>query len=496
MGTILTTAKLAKILSITESVAGQWMPHLDAAMEKYTINSKLRIAAWIAQVGHESGRLRLKEENLNYSADGLTKTFGKYFNAQQAEDYARQPERIGSRVYANRMGNGNEASGEGYKYRGRGLIQVTGKENYTACSKALDLNLIKEPDALLTDSNAAMSAGWFWGSKGLNNYADRKEFDTITRRINGGMNGAADRNALYQRALKVLDDESPDTDKDKAAEVEPDKTTTISKEPTPIAKTTSMSEPAYTGNKSSYPDNRTYESKSGHIIEIDDTPGNERIHIYHRAGTYYQVDSTGNLTIKSALDHMEITKGDKKQQTEGDETISVSGQSYKNVEGDIVLKTGGSMTLESPDRVQANTPLLSFEEELQGPTATFTDMTATTATMTTATMTTATAGTLTAGIALVGMLFIGAAGGGGDKSFSDSIDLSGDNIKMKEPVENKENVTFEKEVIINGTRFQVMDKTGEPPALCYWQTIDPDTGEGNWYRVKDDSVFEPDEETP
>lgn len=495
MGTILTAPKLAKCLNISESLAARWFPHIDATLDKYTINSKLRIAAFIAQVGHESGHLRLTSENLNYSASGLLNTFGKYFDSKTAEAYARKPEMIASRVYANRMGNGNEASGDGWKYRGRGLIQVTGKENYTACSKSLGLNLVETPDLLAQDRDAAMSAGWFWSSKGLNNYADRKEFDTITRRINGGLNGKADRDALYQRALKVLDDENADTDKDKVAEVEPDKTTTISKEPTPIAKSTSFSEPAYTGGKTSYPNNIVYESPSGHIVEFDDTPGNERIHVYHRAGTYLQVDSTGDLTIKSIRDYKEFTKGDKQQSTEGDETINVDGQSYKKAVGDMILKTGGSMTLESPDRVQANTPLLSFDEEVQGPTATFQN---TTTTMLTAT--TATAATLSAGVATVGILMIGI--GAGASSFSESLDISGPDIEAKKPVVHEKETTtkgvasFEQPIVMQGMPFKAFpDHDSENrPVLCYWYVEEGET-EGKWYRVQNNQEFVPEDDT-
>lgn len=529
MGTILTAAKLAKILEISTSAAGAWMPHLDAAMDKYAINSKLRIAAWIAQVGHESGRLKLKEEGLNYSAEGLTKTFGKYFNSKTAADYARQPAKIANRVYGNRMGNGNEASGDGYKFRGRGLIQVTGKENYTACSKGIVINLIDNPDALLTDANAAMSAGWFWSSKGLNNYADRKEFDTTTRRINGGLNGKADRDAIYQRALKVLDDESPDTDKDKAAEVEPDKTTTISKEPTPIAKKQTIQEPAYSGGKSTYPNNIVYESPSGHLVEFDDTPGSERIHVYHRTGAYMVIDATGNFTQKTVIDHTEIIGGDRASQVEGDSTHKVGGQSYTNAEGDVILKSGGTVTIESPDKCQVNAPLLTFDEALEGPTAQFTDMTTVTAQATTVT-----AATVSAGVVLCGAIFFGMAGGG-RASMSDSIDfgsgsgstsgggggsssgggsgggsgnIAEDHVTLKKDVMNEQQVhtkgtaSFDQPLVIGagqqittgtataGVRIQGFIDTdnSDKIKICYW---DPKEGtSGKWKEIKNDTVYE------
>ena len=128
----------------------------------YGISTHIRVASFLAQIYHESA-LRLNPvENLNYSADRLLEVFGKYFTPAQSAQYARQPERIANRVYANRMGNGDELSGDGWKYRGRGLIQITGKENYRNCGAALGVNLIDLPDKLLEPNYAVMSAGWFW----------------------------------------------------------------------------------------------------------------------------------------------------------------------------------------------------------------------------------------------------------------------------------------------------------------------------------------------
>ena len=503
MGKILTLPKLAKILEISESAAGAWLPHLDATMDKYSINSKLRISAWIAQVGHESGRLKIKEENLNYSAAGLRGTFSKYFSQSDANLYARQPEKIANRTYSNRMGNKNEASGDGWKFRGRGLIQVTGMENYQQCSKALNINLLDNPDALLENANAAMSAGWFWSKKGLNQYADRKDFDTTTKRINGGLNGKPDRDYLYQRALKILSDEDPETPKDKAAEIEPDKTTTISREPTPIANKRSIGEPAYAGGKSSYPNNRVYESVSGHIVEFDDTPGEERIHVYHRAGTYISIDSIGNYTLKTAVDYTEIISGDSSSQIKGDDTTNVEGQFYTKAGGDAVLKSGGTITLESPDKVQVNAPLLTFDEEVNGPTAN----------IETVNSTMVSAATVSAGLVTCGMLILGAFGG----SFSDSIDLGGgggggggqngiaaDHVTIKKDVVNNKNSHTEGSTSLkmpltlgsytdsSGTQVPgvpiqgfIDTVNGNKIEICYFDENDG----SKWKRIKDDSEY-------
>ena len=179
-------------------------PLADSCTE-WGIDTPLRLAAFLAQIAHESGQLRALAESLNYSAEALLRVFPRYFDTGQAAAYARQPERIGSRVYANRMGNGDEASGDGWCYRGRGLIQVTGRTNYTACGAALGLDLIAQPELLEQPGPAAHSAGWFWHSNGLNRPADARDIATITRRINGGLTGLEDRKACYARACAALE---------------------------------------------------------------------------------------------------------------------------------------------------------------------------------------------------------------------------------------------------------------------------------------------------
>jgi putative chitinase len=178
---------------------------LNAALDRYDISTGSRIAAFLAQVGHESGGFTAMVENLNYSATALTKVFGKYFPSEDlANAYARQPQKIASRVYANRMGNGNEASKEGWAYRGRGFIQLTGKETYTAFANSMKMSLSDAVSYLETREGAAMSAAWFWNKKGLNTFADQGRFQMLTLRINGGMNGYEDRVAKYEKAKKLF----------------------------------------------------------------------------------------------------------------------------------------------------------------------------------------------------------------------------------------------------------------------------------------------------
>lgn len=191
---------------------------LNHAVNAYGISAnRHRLRAFLAQIGVESGQLRAVEENLNYSAQGLLKTFPKYFNATTATAYARQPQKIANRVYANRLGNGNEASGDGWKYRGRGLIQITGRSNYLlldngAISMTIGTDLIDEPDLLAKEPEyAAASAAWWWRNAGLNELADKlgssnetEIFKQITKRINGGYNGLVERQQLYALAKKYI----------------------------------------------------------------------------------------------------------------------------------------------------------------------------------------------------------------------------------------------------------------------------------------------------
>ena len=198
----ITTQQLLQILPNAGQVAGVFIPVLNTAMSRYQIIGTKRIAAFIAQVGHESGQLTRLAENLNYSVDALRRNWPSRFDVELASAVARKPEQIANIAYGNRMGN--TAPGDGWKYRGRGLIQITGKNNYRACGEALGLDLIAQPELLERPQHACMSAAWFWANNGLNTLADAGKFDAITQRINGGHNGAVDRQELYARSLKVL----------------------------------------------------------------------------------------------------------------------------------------------------------------------------------------------------------------------------------------------------------------------------------------------------
>jgi putative chitinase len=175
---------------------------------KFGINTPLRVAHFLAQCGHESGGFRVTSENLNYSAKGLAGIFKKYFPTEAAATpYARQPQKIANKVYANRMANGSEASGDGYKFRGRGYIQLTGRDNYTQFGKAIGVDIPSNPDSVAT-TYALASAAWFWSKNGLNKLADAGASDTavtsITKRVNGGTIGLADRIKHFKEYYHLL----------------------------------------------------------------------------------------------------------------------------------------------------------------------------------------------------------------------------------------------------------------------------------------------------
>ena len=189
-----------------------------AILEKYALSlhetaeyydmyvNKKRAAAFIAQTAHESGGFTAVKENLNYSAKGLMTTFKKYFNDEAiANQYAKKPEKIANRVYGNRMGNGPEESGDGYKFCGRGLIQLTGKQNYTKFAADLGISIDETVAYLETPEGAVSSAGWFWDNNNLNKYCDADDFVTLTKRINGGTIGLEDRLKHYKEALHLLE---------------------------------------------------------------------------------------------------------------------------------------------------------------------------------------------------------------------------------------------------------------------------------------------------
>ena len=181
----------------------KWLGPLEEVFAKYDISTPIRQAAFIGQCAHESANFKVLQENLNYSAEGLMKTWPSRFPTKEvADQYARQPAKIAGKVYNGRMGNTSEE--EASKYFGRGLIQLTGKENYENCGKGIGVDLLGNPDALLDPQYASLSAGWFWNKKGLNALADAKDYKTMTMRINGGTLGLDDRTLKITKAYDVL----------------------------------------------------------------------------------------------------------------------------------------------------------------------------------------------------------------------------------------------------------------------------------------------------
>jgi putative chitinase len=181
----------------------KWLGPLEEAFAKYDISTPQRQSCFIGQCAHESGNFKILQENLNYSAEGLMKTWPSRFPTKEvADQYARQPAKIAGKVYNGRLGNTSEE--EAAKYLGRGLIQLTGKENYEHCGSSLGVDLVGNPDWLTDPKYAALSAGWFWNKKGLNALADASDLETMTKRINGGLIGLDDRKAKIAKALSVL----------------------------------------------------------------------------------------------------------------------------------------------------------------------------------------------------------------------------------------------------------------------------------------------------
>ncbi len=203
MSTILTLDQLKQM--VNNPHIDHWYEVLEQLLDDYEINTPLRVAHFVAQCAHESGNFVFIKENLNYKAVSLQKTFAKYFpTAELAQQYANKPERIANRVYAKRMGNGDEASGDGYRYCGRGLIQLTGKDNYTFFAGSLGISVEEASEYLATFEGAAQSACWFWEQNNLNRFADANDVKGLTKAINGGYIGLSDREKHTEHALHIL----------------------------------------------------------------------------------------------------------------------------------------------------------------------------------------------------------------------------------------------------------------------------------------------------
>jgi len=202
---VVTLNQLQSLFESTKAVVlKKYIDALNETLEKYEINTPERIAMFLAQVGHESGGLTITEESLNYRGERLAVVFPKYFHNVNTSEYAHQPEKIANRVYSNRMGNGSEASGDGYKFRGRGFIQITGHDNYHGFATDNGMSIDEAVDYMQTPEGACMSAGWFWNKHGLNGFADRQDCLGATKRINGGTIGLQEREEIYKEALELF----------------------------------------------------------------------------------------------------------------------------------------------------------------------------------------------------------------------------------------------------------------------------------------------------
>jgi len=206
---VTTERYLSYIPTSYQNYAQPYFEHIEQVMTSNSIDTSLRKAHFLAQVSEESQWFKYNKENLNYSDKALRSVFGKYFPTQElATSYARQPEKIANRVYANRMGNGDESSGDGWKYRGRGLIELTGKQNYQKYGLARNIDVLSTPEKLSEPYYAIDSAVWFWNSHSLNKYADQDDILTITKRINGGTNGLDKRKEclmIYKKIFRTIE---------------------------------------------------------------------------------------------------------------------------------------------------------------------------------------------------------------------------------------------------------------------------------------------------
>lgn len=198
-----TPEQLAQIIPNNPYVA-EWYDAISRILPDYEINTVPRVAAFLAQCAHESANFTALKENLNYTAASLTRVWPSRFPPAIAEQYAHNQEMIANRAYCDRMGNGSESSGDGWRYAGKGLIQLTGKDNYTRFAESIETPVEQLPEYLGTFEGAVQSACWFWETNNLNQFADSGDILTLTKRINGGTLGLAERTQHYQHAIHVL----------------------------------------------------------------------------------------------------------------------------------------------------------------------------------------------------------------------------------------------------------------------------------------------------
>ena len=200
---ILTKEQLGSIIG-RNPYLDHWYDALAQALPDYDINTPRRVAAFLAQCAHESGNFTAIQENLNYKAESLCRVWPRYFNPSNANEYAHHPEKIANRAYGGRMGNGPEESGDGWRFCGRGLIQLTGRSNYQAFADSIETDIGDLPAYLATFEGCVQSACWFWEANNLNQCADQGDILTMTKKINGGTLGLDDRTKHYNHALQVL----------------------------------------------------------------------------------------------------------------------------------------------------------------------------------------------------------------------------------------------------------------------------------------------------
>jgi len=204
---IIVESQIRRIMpNVKEARVKEFVKCFNEWSDRFGISTPLRFVHFIAQIAHESGEFKSMEENLNYSADGLLRVFPKYFTKETAAQYARKPEKIANKVYANRMGNGNEASGDGWRFKGRGAIGTTGRDNYKAYadSEFCVGDLMSHPEWLAQSPGCYKSAMYFWWKNGLNQIADTDDVVKVTKRVNGGTNGLAQRQYYYRMAKRVM----------------------------------------------------------------------------------------------------------------------------------------------------------------------------------------------------------------------------------------------------------------------------------------------------
>lgn len=207
---ILSKDKLTKILKGNNYI-DDWYQSLEDNLPKYDINDINRIAAFLAQCAHESANFKILKENLNYRAESLRRVWPRHFPTDEiAQQYARQPEKIANKAYANRMGNGDESSGDGWKFSGKGLIQLTGRNNYQLFADHVDMNIDELPEYLISFDGAVKSACWFWDTNKLNQWADQGDLKTLTKKINGGTLGLEDRIKHYNHIMEILQGDDHD----------------------------------------------------------------------------------------------------------------------------------------------------------------------------------------------------------------------------------------------------------------------------------------------